>query len=371
ELEENDDCFTYDGSKGKCYPITSCISYYKPLLPKVKPKVCSWDGDTPQVCCPLVKKPSLEQTLRTLKPEKVSNEHTSEVLPDLHRFSPNILRCGTRKNGASFYIVGGNIAYQAKWPWIASIMIKRGESEFEHICGGNIISDFFILTAAHCFPQNADATKFMVGIGDNRLENTTKFQVEQIYTHPNYTSRLHYNDIALVQLEYGIRFTDTIRPICLPFSKDGKIEATFGDEASIAGWGHESYGGQTTNLLREASVNLISLDQCNKSYARLKSSKLTNGVTEKFICAGTEDGSRDSCSGDSGGPLVIKSNFSSSAETDSNFDGTYYQIGVISFGYQCALKDFPGVYTKVDSYLDWILSHVDLSESLTPPIIEL
>ncbi|RWS24143.1 Clotting factor B-like protein [Leptotrombidium deliense] len=373
EISENSDCRTFDGFRGKCYPITACLHHYRDNLSKRRPKICSWDGNVPNVCCPSISSnrdsttDNIHVKYENANVNQTFDESSLHLLPTHLIISPNIRRCGTKLNDKlPFYVVGGSEATQEQWPWIVSIMLKRN-SKLIHLCGGNIISDQFILTAAHCFPKHTETSDYFVAYGSSELDNATVVEIEYFKQHANYSTRFHYNDIALIKLKEAIKFTDKIRPICLPFFGSQLKEPIVGDEVVVAGWGHDKYGGQATRTLREARIQLMAIKQCNESYSKLNTRKIKNGITDTFVCAGSEDGSKDSCQGDSGGPLVYQSNVTSLFESDSNFDGVYYQVGVVSFGHQCAVKGYPGVYTKVAAFLKWILENVNLQLSTIPP----
>ncbi|XP_054720212.1 clotting factor B-like [Uloborus diversus] len=168
--------------------------------------------------------------------------------------------------------------------------------------------------------------------------------VSSILLHPRYEKRYYYNDIALLRLEQPVQFNDYVMPVCLPtrnsaFLKDSDLE---GRRVTVMGWGDDEFGGRSSHVLREATFPVVSRKSCNASYVRVASNRFPRGITQEMLCAGSPKGGMDACQGDSGGPLLALEN------------GRYTQVGIVSFGYKCGDKEFPGVYTKVAYYVGWI-----------------
>jgi len=237
-------------------------------------------------------------------------------------------------------IIEGVPVAAGQWPWLVAI----GRSEGGLMCGGSLISDRWVLTAAHCFPDYKYAPCiFNVRIGATnwiRDLNAIDIEVGAIYRHPGYDSDTQMNDIALLKLSKPVKLSpDTrINAICLP---DKAALAKPGTICQAAGWGTQVEGQDHTlaNNAMTIKVPLLSYygGQCG-----------TDDLTELFrpgmLCAGYTNGTRDTCQGDSGGPLTFNNN------------GKWNQIGVTSFGNGCARKNFPGYYTDVGAYANWIAS---------------
>ncbi|CAL4065553.1 unnamed protein product, partial [Meganyctiphanes norvegica] len=135
-----------------------------------------------------------------------------------------------------------------------------------------------------------------------------------------------------------------IQPICLPFRADLRNNGFEGNHLDIVGWGRTNNSNdRTSDVPLEAKVQVVSLDTCKQLYSK---SSPVFPIIHKQLCAGT--GGIDSCSGDSGGPIHYR----------DRQTGRYYLAGVTSFGVECGRPDFPGVYTRVGSYVDWIESVV-------------
>ena len=159
-----------------------------------------------------------------------------------------------------------------------------------------------------------------------------ELEVDQIMIHELFKPETLNNDIALLKLKTPAALGAGVGLVCLP---DGD-ESLEGEECDITGWGTTSYGGSQPVYLQEASVPIISNAQCRQAYS---------GITDNMMCAG--EAGKDACQGDSGGPLVCE------------FDGKWYLQGVASWGHQCAVPGYPGVYTRVSQYTAWISSKTD------------
>uniref|UniRef100_A0A674AC25 Zgc:165423 n=1 Tax=Salmo trutta TaxID=8032 RepID=A0A674AC25_SALTR len=246
------------------------------------------------------------------------------------RPSVSLLVCGI--SPLNTRIVGGQDAPPGSWPWQASLQ-KSGR----HFCGGSLINKEWVLTAAHCFPSTSN---LLVYLGRQNQQgsnpNEVRLTVNQIICHPNYISRTSDNDMCLLKLSSSVTFTNYIRPVCLA-AQGSSFNA--GTTSWVTGWGTLSSGGSLPQILQEVDVPVVGNRQCNCNYG-------VGSITDNMICAGLSAGGKDSCQGDSGGPLVSK-------------QGTrWIQSGVVSFGYGCALANYPGVYARVSQYQTWINSQI-------------
>ncbi|XP_055050402.2 chymotrypsin-like protease CTRL-1 isoform X1 [Misgurnus anguillicaudatus] len=244
-------------------------------------------------------------------------------------------------------IVGGQDATAGSWPWQVSIHELSTNS---HVCGASLINSDWILSAAHCFP-GSHPSDFVIYLGRQSQQGPNPQEISrtvvQLIRHPNYDTNTQDNDIALLQLSSPVDFTDYIQPVCLATAGSEFYE---GLSCWVTGWGDTSGNETYPDILQEVEIPIVSNFACNIAY--------NGSITDNMLCAGLLNvGGKDSCQGDSGGPLVVREG------------NRWIQAGVVSFGRGCADSSFPGVYTRVSQYQDWIPSvirSVDVPLSPTP-----
>ncbi|XP_066501828.1 ST14 transmembrane serine protease matriptase b isoform X1 [Hoplias malabaricus] len=245
--------------------------------------------------------------------------------------------CGTRPYKSS-RIVGGQDSVEGEWPWQVSLHMK-GQG---HVCGASVISNNWLVTAAHCV-QDTENFKYSqpeqweayLGLYTQSESSkwTVQKRIKQIISHPEYDHRTYDNDIALMKLDSAVNLNQNIWPVCLPAATH---EFPAGQEVWITGWGKTREYGSLASVLQKAEVRIINDTVCNQL--------MNNEVTPHMICAGVLAGGVDACQGDSGGPL-------SSLDPDS---GRLFLAGLVSWGDGCGRKNKPGVYTRVTKYRSWI-----------------
>ena len=235
------------------------------------------------------------------------------------------------------YIVGGSPTSISQVPWQVSI------SASGNLCGGSLINVDWVVTAAHCV-SGVEPTSMTVYSGIDQLSqrsSANRSSVSNIHIHPNWNGTTFLADIALLELSAPVALSNKVQIISLPSNVDPAAWPAQGIPAVVSGWGATSVTGLVSEQLNSANISILAgpgTDTCGDYGSDYQSSD--------DICAGTPTGGIDTCSGDSGGPLVV---------TEA---GIPLLAGVTSVGNECALPNFPGIYTRVTSYLSWIREFV-------------
>ncbi|XP_060869915.1 venom protease-like [Metopolophium dirhodum] len=247
-------------------------------------------------------------------------------------------------------IVNGTKAEPKEFPHMALLGYSRYPRNDTWACGGSLISNRWILSAAHCEKLDNTTLVRWARVGDlNYLSETDDarpmdYQIDQRIVHPDYQKPSLYNDIALFHLDQDVLFSSYVRPICL--NGDQNWQPSPSNIVIATGWGRIKNAGPTSPDLLRVTLDIIPSSLCKTNYASVGKKQLMRGIVEdSMICAGYAGGEKDTCGGDSGGPLQL---------AHSTYSCMYTQIGVTSAGKECATNDSPGIYTKVSKYLPWI-----------------
>ncbi|XP_019730500.1 vitamin K-dependent protein C [Hippocampus comes] len=250
-------------------------------------------------------------------------------------------------DGLMPWMVGGEVGKKGESPW--QVLLQNAKGRFH--CGGVLIDQNWVLTAAHCLENNL---RFRVRLGDYerfRDEGTeVMLKVRKAFRHPDYDSTTVDNDIALLRLESPAPFSEYILPACLPSRK--MAEAVLhrnGTQTVVTGWGKENEESQRfSSALNVIRVPLVSHDVC--------AVHMSHNISENVLCGGILGQSMDACEGDSGGPMVTL------------YADTWFLVGLVSWGEGCGRHDKLGIYTKVSNYNEWIDSvRQDWDKSPQPP----
>ncbi|KAH0627073.1 hypothetical protein JD844_002454 [Phrynosoma platyrhinos] len=239
--------------------------------------------------------------------------------------------CGTRMYKNEERIFGGSIAGEGDWPWQASLQLNG-----VHRCGATIISDTWLVSAAHCFRGVSDINSWMSTFGARIRTPAMKRKLRQIIVHEHYANSVlnHEYDIAVIKVTPPLQFTPAVHHVCLPEATQVFPENT---TCYVTGYGALIDDGPSVGELRQTEVKIISNERCNRREV------YNRAISPGMLCAGYLEGGSDACQGDSGGPLVT---------VDPR--GIWTLVGIVSWGAECARPNKPGVYTRVTYYRDWI-----------------
>jgi len=230
-------------------------------------------------------------------------------------------------------IVGGEPAGENEFPYIIDIRMSYSSSgRSYHACGGAILNENWVLTAAHCSQRAASSYVLVAGEYDfafsSGSEQTVK--VEKVIVHQNYKPSTVENDLALMKVTPPFSLnSQSVKGI-----KVAGTDLQPTQTAVVTGWGTLTSGGDSPQILQKVTVPFVADDTCQRAYQNI------NDIMPTMVCYGEKG--KDSCQGDSGGPLI------------GYVNGEPYQYGIVSWGYGCAEANYPGVYTRTSSFYNWI-----------------
>jgi secreted trypsin-like serine protease len=241
---------------------------------------------------------------------------------------------------ASPAVVNGQEATPHSYPWQVALFIDNS-----YFCGGSLISDEWVLTAAHC-TTGSSSIEVVLGAHDLTVNEPTQVTIvstgSDIITHADYGSVFLKNDVGLVHLSTPVTFTSAIQPVCLPGRSTPDLGA--GVMLTASGWGvtSDSAFATVSDTLNEVTNPSISNSECTDTYGAT--------ITSATICTSTADGNKGTCSGDSGGPL----NYVSGGQT--------FNRAVTSFvSSSGCMSGLPDGFTRTTHYLDWIETNTGIA----------
>ncbi|XP_018791127.1 PREDICTED: uncharacterized protein LOC108970283 [Bactrocera latifrons] len=377
-------CRTPVNKPGKCISIKRCSTLLEIVMKPGRMPIetmflqqsqCGYDSGEYMVCCPETKSttptaPTIvttqtTTTQTTTAPTIVTeSSFTSTFAPYIEppKENTNIWTnepgCGTAPLQPRIY--GGNAVHIDEYAWAARILYVDSDNNNDIFCGGSLINQNYVLTAAHCvvMPEEKDDW-YVKGVRLGEWNTTAKKDCEyfsenyelcaplpvdinifEYIVHPMYNKKKFNYDIALLKLEESVTYTDFVKPICLPLLPADQQTAHYENmSVEVVGWG-KTETGEHSEIKLKAHLKVKDINKCG----------LRRGATENQICAKGEIGT-DSCNGDSGGPLMLWQ------------ETAYYLIGLISFGSggQCGDVQTNGIYMRVVNFIDWIAANTQNS----------
>ncbi|XP_050095406.1 melanization protease 1-like [Anopheles aquasalis] len=339
-------CVTTTFKAGYCVAIERCRNILaivqSPTPPKqsvqnyIKGINCTLPGEARGVCC---------QPKETVPEISQSEPHVSHKLPE---------DCGTTSYSK---LAWANETEPFQYPWMVALRFIKNGIESDQ-CGGSLINNRYVLTAAHCV-QTPDGSKLIrVRLGEQDkskpidcivysnnetmcADPPVDVEIASTVVYPQYNSSTLLHDIALIRMAQEVTFTHSIKPICLPVRKD--VRNLLLQTYTVAGWGMTE-NRKKSDVLLHAQLDRV---ECPRTlFINMLSVKLSKDYQ---MCAIGRN-LIDSCRGDSGGPLGFEVR---------NVGARFVQYGIVSYGVaSCGKVSFPGMYTRVSSYMYWIIDNI-------------
>ncbi|XP_064594990.1 trypsin-3-like, partial [Liolophura sinensis] len=261
-------------------------------------------------------------------------------------------------------VAGGYPVSVGQWPWLVSLKFSEfhpfrnfSDHYFSHLCGGSLVHPNWVVSAAHCVSNTTyegldDVTSWSAALGEHTLledeETTEIYEVEKIIPHAVFINRKPIShDICLIKLKEAVPMSSYARTVCLD-----DVGAGVKDHCVITGWGgiQEEIRTGANNVPMQATIPIISTDVCWHRYYNISDSHPAKGfaiIDDGVLCAAAEEGGRDTCAGDSGGPILCLQ------------ETSWHLAGISSGGYHCGQYEFPGIYTRINHYIDWIKTTIE------------
>ncbi|XP_019882307.1 mite allergen Der p 3-like [Camponotus floridanus] len=227
-------------------------------------------------------------------------------------------------------IINGKDVAPGEIPYQVSLQTKRSS----HICGGSILNEYYVITAAHCVENKIPADLVIIADTVNLNRPGPQHAIKQIISHEKYDPHNSWlNDIALLKMFSPFRPSRNIGFVTLP-EQDEAIQE--GIMARVSGFGITK-NGLRSKILQQATIYITSQEYCKDMY-----NKVLSDIYDTQICANDPNKRRGACKSDSGGPLIVNGKL----------------VGIVSWAKGCALTEYPTVYTRVSLYIDWIEKNI-------------
>ncbi|XP_030645965.1 chymotrypsin A-like isoform X2 [Chanos chanos] len=223
-------------------------------------------------------------------------------------------------------IVNGEDAVPHSWPWQVSLQDYTGH----HFCGGSVINQFWVVTAAHCQVKTSDR----VILGEhNRASHNESIQtmtIDRVFQHPSFDTSTLNNDVALIKLASPAQLNTRVSPVCLAGTYDN---FPAGLKCVTSGWGRTKHNvPEGATILQQTVLPLLTNTECQRYWR--------DQISDAMICAGAAGA--DTCMGDSGGPLVCQKS------------GAWTLVGIVSWGRSTCSTKIPAVYARATKLRSWI-----------------
>ncbi|XP_017053007.1 serine protease 7 [Drosophila ficusphila] len=308
-------------------------------------------GRTPYVCCTNDRSFGPQESSSTAPPVTPSIfNQGQEGQQGEGNLLPSPPKCGPHSFSDKVYNGNDTAVDEFNWMALLEYVDRRGRRELS--CGGSLINSRYVLTAAHCVIGEVekavgrlttvrlgeyDTSKDIDCIDGYCNQPILEMGIEQAIVHPQYdpNNKDRTHDIALLRLDRPVVLNEYIQPVCLPLVSTRQAINT-GEILVVSGWGRTTTARKST-IKQRLDLPVNDHDSCARKFATRNIQLISSQ-----LCVGGEF-YRDSCDGDSGGPLMRRA-----------YDQAWFQEGVVSFGNRCGLEGWPGVYTRVSDYMDWI-----------------
>ncbi|CAB3260971.1 unnamed protein product [Arctia plantaginis] len=367
-LPQDSPC-AWNGSAGRCVSVHRCFSAIKDIANKTFPPLCSFEGKTPIICCTdctlvedtrlIVINPLLGILYKTgtskAKDKCIDYIHTLDyqcknglfpiIKKKKHDPSENCTYEGTDNQLGNSFASGGRNAEREEFPHMALLGFGDTVDTANWLCGGTVISERFILTAAHCISSLRVGSVKFIALGILKRSDAPSlwqtYNVQRTIPHPEYQPPSKYHDIALLETDRIISFSSKVLPACL---HDDNYDLDL--YADATGWGALGYKKNIADVLQSVSLRRFTEEDCSERYPKHR--HLINGfdVLTQMCYGDTGDQQvpTDTCEGDSGGPL----------QSQAHDRCVFTILGVTSYGRPCGDAGGAGIYTRVKYYVPWI-----------------
>uniref|UniRef100_A0A182RQF3 CLIP domain-containing serine protease n=1 Tax=Anopheles funestus TaxID=62324 RepID=A0A182RQF3_ANOFN len=380
--QEDPKCETPTKSDGFCVSIERCRNIHSIVTSPTPPPrgvqnyinraACTQPGVERSVCCQpleIIPKPVTTTTTTTRAPPVNIPVQTGTGLVMTVGVEPDssttldwsllpTTNCGTITINR---IAHGNATRVFEYPWMV-LLRYLSNGNLQDGCGGSLINNRYVLTAAHCIKTSSrlQLAKVRLGEHDKRqhedchvyndgeiecADPAIDVDIESTVVHKNYNRPIKFrHDIGLIRMAQEVEFTDSIKPICLPVNEAVRRKVL--TKYIITGWG-TTEEQSLSDVLLQAIVNHVEVPECQQ---KMTENFLYVTLAEEWQMCAAGEGLVDSCQGDSGGPLGFSVDVSGAR---------FVQFGIVSAGVRsCGKENVPGIYTRVSSYMDWIVANM-------------